>query len=314
MSGQKNHTTKQSKPQRRIAETATSQGGAVSLDQLRSEGVSRRRAAERADDGKLHRIHRGVYTVGHRSISRATHLRAALLACGEGGVISHATAAAFWGLYDEWPRLTDVTVPVEAGRKIDGIRCRRCRYPLEEEITIRQGVHCTTVARTLVDLAGIWGTASLRRAVGRAAFLKQLDVDALDLAIHNAKRRRGMRILSAIAGDWRTKDGSLPDIRSDFEALALPQLVRMGLPRPETNVRMVLEGEVLEVDFFWAEQRLVVETDGGGTHETPAAFQHDRHRDQLLVAAGYRVMRVTWKQMHSDPDGVIARISRALRD
>lgn len=297
----------------RLADTATAQGGVVSLDQLEDVGVSMRAASRQAAAGDLHRIHRGVYAVGHRAISRATHLRAALLACGEGAVISHATAAAFWGLYDEWPRLIDVTVPVEAGRKIDGIRCRRCRYPLKEEITIRYGVHCTTVARTLVDLAGIWGTASLRRAVGRAAFLKRLDVDALDLAIHNAKRRRGMRILSAIAGDWRTQDGSLPDLRSDFEALALPQLVRMGLPRPETNVRMVLEGEVLEVDFLWEQRRLIVETDGGGTHETPVAFQQDRHRDQLLVAAGYRVMRVTWKQMHGDPEGVVARISRALK-
>lgn len=313
MTRQKNHATGKTKSQERISQTATAQGGVVSLDQLRGEGVSRQLAAERAEASQLHRIHRGVYAVGHRSISRATHLRAALLACGEGAVISHATAAAFWGLYDEWPRLIDVTVPVEAGRKIDGVRCRRCRYPLEEEVTTRYAVRCTTVARTLVDLAGIWGTSSLRRAVGRAAFLKQLDVEALDLAIHNAKRRRGMRILSAIAGDWRTQDGSLPDIRSDFEALALPQLMRMGVPRPETNVRMLLDGEVLEVDFLWGSKRLVVETDGGGTHETPVAFQQDRHRDQLLVAAGYRVMRVTWKQMHGDLDGVVARISRALK-
>lgn len=292
---------------------ATAQGGVISLDQLREQGLSKKVVNDQGRAGSLHRLHHGVYTVGHRSISRATHLRAALLACGEGAVISHVTAAAFWGLCDEWPHLIDVTVPVEAGRKLDGIRCRRCRYPLEEEITSRHGVYCTTVARTLVDLAGIWGTSSLRRAVGRAAFLKRLDVDALDLAIHNAKRRRGMRILSAIAGDWRTSDDSLPDVRSDLEALVFPQLVRMGLPRPETNVRMLLEGEVLEVDFLWAEQRLVVETDGGGTHETPVAFQHDRHRDQLLVAAGYRVMRITWKQMHGDPEGVVARISQALK-
>ncbi|HEX5527011.1 MAG TPA: DUF559 domain-containing protein [Solirubrobacterales bacterium] len=228
-------------------------------------------------------------------------------------MISHVTAAAFWGLYDKWPRLIDVTVPVEAGRKIDGIRCRRCRYPLEEEITLRYDVACTTVARTLVDLAGIWGTASLRRAVEQAAFRKSLDVDALDIAIQNAKRRRGMRILRAIADDWRTKDGQLPDVRSPFEALALPQLIRRGLPRPETNVRIVLDGEVIEVDFLWAEQRLVVETDGGGTHETPVAFQRDRHRDQLLVAAGYRVMRATWDQVQQDLEGVVDRISRALK-
>jgi hypothetical protein len=204
--------------------------------------------------------------------------------------------------------------PVRAGRKIDGVRCRRCRYPLDEEITSRHGVACTTVARTLVDLAGIWGTASLRRAVEQAAFRRSLDIDALDLAIHNAKRRRGLRILRAIADDWRTKDGQLPDVRSPFEAFALPQLVRMGLPRPETNVRMVLDGEIIEVDFLWPEQRLVVETDGGGTHETPVAFQRDRHRDQLLIASGYRVMRATWDQMQHDLEGLVDRISRALRD
>ncbi|HEV2790774.1 MAG TPA: DUF559 domain-containing protein [Solirubrobacterales bacterium] len=295
-----------------MAEIATAQGGVVSLEQLAQEGVSAKAAADRGRAGSFHRVHRGVYTVGHRSISRATHLRAALLACGEGAVISHGTAAAFWGLYDHRPRLIDVTVPCEAGRKIDGIRCRRCRYPSEEEVTIRQGVRCTTVARTLVDLAGIWGTGSLRRAVERAAVLKHLDVDALDLAIHNAKRRRGMRILGAIADDWRTKEDKLPDVRSDFEALVLPWLVRLGLPRPDCNVRMQIDGEVLEVDFLWKEQRLVVETDGGETHETPVAFQRDRRRDQLLVASGYRVMRTTWKQMHQDLEGVVARISLAL--
>jgi uncharacterized protein DUF559 len=245
-------------------------------------------------------VHRGVYTVGHRSISRATYLRAVLLACGEGAVISHTAAAALWELHDKWPRLVDVTVPCEAGRKIDGVRCRRCRYPLDEEVTERHGVRCTTVARTLVDLAGIWGTDSLRRAVQRSVVLKRLDLDALDVAIHNAKRRRGMRILGAIADDWRTKDGETPDVRSEFEALVLPLLLGAGLPRPDCNVRMVLDGEVLEVDFLWSAQRLVVETDGGGTHENPVAFQRDRHRDQLLVAAGFRVMRATWDQMQKD--------------
>ncbi|HET7509829.1 MAG TPA: type IV toxin-antitoxin system AbiEi family antitoxin domain-containing protein, partial [Solirubrobacterales bacterium] len=250
MSCKRNRATERDETRKRIAALATAQGGVVSLDQLREQGLSKKVVNDQSRAGSLHRVHHSVYTVGHRSITRATHLRAAVLACGEGAVISHATSAAFWGLFDKWPRLIDVTVPVEAGRKIDGVRCRRCRYPLEEEVTVRYGVVCTTVARTLVDLAGIWGTASLRRAVEQAAFRKSLDIDALDLAIHNAMRRRGMRILRAIADDWRTKDGQLPDVRSPFEALALPQLVRMGLPRPKTNVRMVLDGEVLEVDFL----------------------------------------------------------------
>jgi hypothetical protein len=105
----------------------------------------------------MHRVHRGVYSVGHRSIDQATVLRAALLACGEGAVISHGTAAALWGLRDKWSVLAEVTVPNQAGRKIDGVRCRRCRYPGVEEIVTRERVLCTNPARTMVDLAGMLG-------------------------------------------------------------------------------------------------------------------------------------------------------------
>jgi predicted transcriptional regulator of viral defense system len=176
MAGQKNHVERRRERQKRVADTATAQGGVVALDQLRAEGVSRRRAAERAEDGKLHRIHRGVYAVGHRSVSRAARLRAALLACGEGAVISHGTAAALHRLFDGWPHFIDITVPVEAGRKIDGIRCRRCRYPEPEEVEVRSGIAVTTIARTLVDLAGILRLPDLRKVVGRAAIRRKLDL------------------------------------------------------------------------------------------------------------------------------------------
>src|ERR1700749_3700211 len=269
MSGQKNHTNRRAKSQGQVADMATAPGGVVSLDQLRSEGVTRRRAAERASDNKLHRIHRGVYTVGHRAISRYTHLRAAVLACGEGAVISHGTAAAFHGLRDKFPALIDVTVPVEAGRKIDGIRCRRCRYPEPEEVEVRYGVAVTTVARTLVDLAGMVGLPTLRKIVGRAAILRKLDLQAVDLAIHNAKRRRGLRALELALIPYRTKDGKVPDVRSDFETLVLPELMEIGLQRPGCNVWLHVEGERFLVDFLWEEARVIVETDGRETHETP---------------------------------------------
>ncbi len=269
-------------------------------------------AAERADAKSLHRVHRGVYAVGHRSISRATHLRAALLACGEGAVVSHGTAAALHGLWDKWPHLIDVTVPNQKGRKIDGVRCRRCRYPDSAEIEIRYGVACTTAARTLVDLAGMVGLPTLRKTVGRAAIRKRLDLDTVDLAMHNAKGRRGLRALELALLPYRTKDGKVPDVRSDFETLALPQLLDLGFPRPGCNVRLHIEGETLLVDFLWEEARVIVETDGRETHETPTAFQSDRRRDQFLAAAGYRVLRVTWNQIHGEREAVLRRISRAL--
>jgi len=313
MSGQKNRTSDRAGPNSRIADTATTQGGVVSLDQLREEGVSRRRVAERADDGRLHRIHRGVYTVGHRSISRHTHLRAAVLACGEGAVISHGTAAAFHGLWDKSPALIDVTVPVEAGRKIDGIRCRRCRYPEPEEVQVRYEVAVTTVARTLVDLAGMVGLKTLRKTVGRAAMHRKLDLQAVDIAIYNAKGRRGLKTLELALLPYRTKDGKVPDVRSDFETLVLPDLLDMELPRPQTNAPIHIDGERFLIDFLWEKERVIVETDGRETHETPTAFQDDRRRDQFLAAAGYRVLRITWDQIHGERAAVLRRVELSLR-
>lgn len=227
-------------------------------------------------------------------------------------MISHGTAAAFWGLRDEWPALIDVTVPNQRGRKIDGVRCRRCRYPSANEITVANGVVCTTPMRTLVDLAGQLGIPSLRRLVERAAVKKRLDLGALDAALAEARGRRGITALGSIADAWRTDDGAVPDLRSDFEALVLPRLLGRGLPRPSCNETLDLGGERLMVDFLWPERRLVVETDGRETHETPVAFQRDRRRDQILVAAGYRVARATWDQIHREPDDVVARIAGAL--
>ena len=228
-------------------------------------------------------------------------------------MVSHGSAAAYWGLRDEWPELIDITVPVEAGRKIDGVRCRRCRYPGEDEIAIPEGFAVTTPARTLVDEAGLLGVRPLRREVERAAMLKLLDLDALYVSIAEAKGRRGLKVLRAIAGDWETPDGTTPELRSEFEALVLPRLLSAGLHRPACNQPLRINGERIVVDFLWEGRKLVVETDGAQTHATPVAFQRDRWRDQLLVAAGYRVARITWDQMKREPDSVVARVANALK-
>jgi hypothetical protein len=115
-----------------------------------------------------------------------------------------------------------------------------------------------------------------------------------------------------ILEDWRTDDGSGQDVRSEFEALVLPRLVSMGLPRPVCNKTLAAGGERLMVDFLWEAQRVVVETDGAGTHETPVAFQRDRRRDQILVASGYRVAPATWGQIRDELDAVAQRIARTL--
>ena len=93
---------------------------------------------------------------------------------------------------------------------------------------------------------------------------------------------------------WTWRDGKPLDVRSDFETLVLPELIELGLRQPQVNAWLHVEGERFLVDFLWERQRVIVETDGRETHETPEAFQSDRRRDQFLAAAGYRVLRVTW--------------------
>ncbi|HEX3735601.1 MAG TPA: DUF559 domain-containing protein [Solirubrobacterales bacterium] len=227
-------------------------------------------------------------------------------------MLSHGSAAALWGLRDHWPRLIDVTVPCEAGRKLSDIRPHRCRYPAAEEIDVHRDVRCTTPSRTMVDCAASLSLGSIRRMVERAAVLKLFDIAALDAALHRATGRRGIPALRAVLEDWRVDGTEAPDVHSLFEARLLPLIVAADLPHPRCNAIKHVEGRRFELDFLWEAQRLVVETDGEGSHGTPVAFRRDRQRDQILIAAGYRVARLAWDHVTKEPDITVARIRRML--
>jgi very-short-patch-repair endonuclease len=235
---------------------------------------------------------------------------AAVLACGKGTVVSHGTAAALLGLWDSPPTLVNVIAPVESGRKIEGVRRRHVPRPIPEETELRDSIPCTGPSRTLVDLAGILGEASLRKAVERAAMHKLLDVPRIDASL-SLHRRRGSLRLRAVLEGWRPV-ASRPLLRSDLETMLLPLIVARGLPLPHCNRKELVAGRRLELDLFWPEQRLVVEGDGRATHETPVAFERDRRRDRDLTIAGYRVIRVTWKQLEREPNEIVTAIARAL--
>jgi hypothetical protein len=122
---------------------------------------------------------------------------AATLACGEGTVVSHGTAAWLLGLADWHPREMEVIAPVQAGRKIAGVRRRFVSLPTPEHVVTPKGIPCTSPSRTIVDLAGIWGSKTLAGAVEQAAVLRVLDVAAIDQILAE-KRRRGSRRLNLI--------------------------------------------------------------------------------------------------------------------
>jgi len=235
---------------------------------------------------------------------------AAVLACGEGSVVSHGTAAALLGLWERPPADLDVIAPVQAGRKIDGIRRRYVPPPSPGDALIHEGVPCTNPSRTIVDLASAFGERSLLSAVEQAAVLHLLDVSAID-AVLTGHRRRGSRLLRRILEDWRPLPAA-PRVRSPLEAKLLPLIVSRGLPTPLINHKMTIVGRTLEVDCLWPEQRVVVEADGRKFHDNPAAFERDRRRDRNLQVAGYRVLRITWAQVDQEPEATLTAIRRLL--
>jgi very-short-patch-repair endonuclease len=295
-----------------IGRLAERQHGVVSRKQLRELGVGDSTITARVASGYLRPLFRQTFAVGHRAINRQAHMLAAVLACEKGTVLSHGSAAELLGLWNRQLPLVEVIPPDWSGRKISGIRWHRVRMPLPDEIEFRTGIPCTTVSRTIVDMAGRSGWAQLRRLTEQAAVMRSLDVDEIDLVLSRG-RRRGAPRLRRILAPWRNTAEPGPRVRSRLEARLLPRLIEEGLPAPRTNVKLHVEGHRLEVDLLWDREGLVIETDGEETHGTSAAFQRDRWRDQLLIAAGYRTARVTWAQVRDEPNAVVNRIARMLK-
>jgi very-short-patch-repair endonuclease len=237
---------------------------------------------------------------------------AAVLACEEGTVLSHGSAAELLGLWDKRLPQVEVIPPDWSGRKIKGIRWHRVRLPWPDEIVVRDGIPCTTASRTIVDMAGRSSWGQLRRLVEQAAVMRQLDIEQIDRILARG-RRHGAPRLRTILSPWRNTAEPRPQLRSRLEARLLPRLIEEGLPSPRCNARLRIDGHRLEVDMLWETQKLAIETDGEETHGTSAAFQHDRWRDQILVAAGYRTARVTWAQVRDEPNAVVTRIARMLK-
>ena len=295
-----------------IARLASGQHGVASREQLRALGLSDDEISDRALSGFLQPLFRGTFAVGHRAITRQSRLVAAVLACGEGTVLSHGAAAEMLGLWNKKLPVVDVIPPDWSGRKIQGIRWHRVRLPLADEVEVRERILCTNASRTLVDMAGRTGWSSMRRLVEQAAILRVLDVDEVDRILARG-RRLGAPRLRAILAPWRSTMEQRPVLRSRLEARLLPRLIEEGLPVPRSNVKLNIDGYRVEVDLLWEKQRLAIETDGEETHGTPMAFHRDRKRDQVLLAAGYRTARITWDQVRDEPNAVVNRISRMLK-
>jgi Transcriptional regulator, AbiEi antitoxin/Protein of unknown function (DUF559) len=294
---------------RAIKELASRQHGVVALRQLRALGLSASGARKWVTTGRLHRVHREVYAVGHSALKREGHFMAAVLSCGPGAVLSHGSAAAHWGIRDSAAGFVDVTDPARLGRSRPGLRVHRGDRMRSDETTTEDGIPCTTVARTLLDLAVVLDHRGIERECERSVRLRLFDLGALGSLLERHRGRRGVARLRTTIADYE------PDLlltRSELEARFLRLCIRSGLPRPVVNGRLELAGSVLEVDFHWPRQRLVVETDGASVHGTVKARETDTRRDQMLTAAGWTVIRSTWRQVTAEPHGLLATLTTLL--
>jgi AbiEi antitoxin C-terminal domain len=276
------------------------------------EGLSEDVIDDALETGRLYRMFRGVYALGHWRIGDRARMRAATLACGDGTVVSHRSAAALLGFVDRAPAVVDVIPPGppggkprSAGRKIDGIYCHQARRPGRSEMGSVDGIPCTSPARTLVDLAGVVSTRTLRSAFERAAAKRMLDIAAVEAAA--SPGRLGAVALRELLEEWRRAAplARAQRIKSPLEAMVLPLVAQRGLPLPRANVWVDLVKGRIQVDFLWDDQRFVLEADSRDFHATDVAFERDRWRDRELMRVGYSTLRVT--RLHAETEaGAVA--------
>ncbi|MEA2471086.1 MAG: hypothetical protein QOE38_2085 [Thermoleophilaceae bacterium] len=228
---------------------------------------------------------------------------AAVLASGEGAVLSHRAAASSWGLIGEGGWRPDVTVVARGRGRPRGIVLHQVRSLHEADRACRGGIPVTALARTLLDIAET--TPGLHRAWDQAERMRLLDVRAVEEMCRRSPGRRGLKPLLALVRD-RTRH--VPDTKRELEALFFDICRTQDLPLPLCNV--LVEG--YEVDAYWPAARLIVELDSWEFHHDRGAFERDRERDAVLQAAGYRVIRITWRRLTEEPAAVAALLRSLL--
>ncbi len=288
-----------------IAALAGRQHGVVSSAQLRRIGLSDSAISRRTRAGSLHRLHTGVYAVGHTALGPRGRWMAAVLACGPAAALSHHAAGALWEMRATTFVLVDVTVPRTGARSRPGLRIHRPRTFGDDEVTRRDGIRVTTPARTVLDLAASLSERELQRVLDEAQVRRLATAPSL---VTLARAHPGHPGAGALTRALRHHAPGTTRTRSELEERFLAVCRGHGLPQPEVNARVA----GLEVDFVFPSHRVAVETDGWRFHGHRAAFERDRRRDAALTRAGYRALRFTHDQVADEPHAVATTVAAAL--
>jgi very-short-patch-repair endonuclease len=244
-----------------------------------------------------------VLAVGHGALEPLAAETAALLYAGDDTVLSHGTAAALWGLTAA-PPLVAITVIRRHIRPHEQLRVHRVQTLDARDVRIHQGFPVTAPARTIIDLTGSSGADAGHRALNEARVRKLVSDQELEAAIARCPGRKGTALVRRLL----TTEHGRGFTRHEAERRLRALVADAQLPPPELNRRLL----GYEVDALWRSARIVVEVDGFAAHGQRTAFERDRRKDQVLAAAGYQVIRVTWRQIEDEPLAVVARIAQAM--
>jgi very-short-patch-repair endonuclease len=288
-----------------VAAVAAEQHGVVDLADLRAAGVDARVAQEWAALGRLHRVHRGVYAVGHPRLTPDGRRLAAVRAYGRRAIASHHTAAALWGLLRSTRR--EVTLPTTRVPR-DGIVPHASRALVPADRAVVRAIPVTSLARTLVDLAEVLPSDRLERALDHAGRHEAFDLRAVHDALDRVTGRRGAPGLRALL---ETPSPGLTRSELEDRFLALCRRARLPLPRLNAHLDVGLD-RLVEVDALFARERVIVELDGGAIHHTKRAFHADRRRDTAAAAAGLMTLRYTWERVTGEPAAVATELAAVL--
>jgi very-short-patch-repair endonuclease len=279
------------------------QHGIVTRKQLLALGFGSRSIEHRMARGRLFPVNLGVYAVGWPGLNQKRRWMAAVLAGGEGAALSHRSAAALWEIGAEQRGRIDVSVRRPCTLRRPGIVIRSRPTLSGEDIMFRDDIPLTSPAQTLVDLGTELDPVALERAVNDADKRDLIDPEALREELDRFSGQRGVRPLRLLLDKlfFRLSD-------SDLEIYFRRIVKRSQLPLPLSKQRV----NNFEVDFFWPELGLVVETDGLRYHRTPSAQIRDARRDRAHVMAGMTPLRFTHYEVRYEPRRVRLALSRTI--
>jgi very-short-patch-repair endonuclease len=281
-----------------VARIASGQHGVVTAQQLLAAGLSRNGVNRRVQKGRLHRIFRGVYGVGHPVATLEARYMAAVLANGDGAALSGHAAIRLYGLARGSLPRPEVTAPRHC--RIPGVTSHRS-FLDPRDLSEHRGIPITTIPRTLVDVAGDLPLIGLSEICHRAEIRYRVKGDAVLAALGRRPNSAGASKLRKIyEGDFRTT-------LSHLERAFLSLLKRHGVPLPQTNRKV--DGRW--VDCRWPERRLTVELDGFTYHHSRHAWEQDRRREREARARGEEFRRYTYNDVVESPE-LLLRELRAL--